>query len=99
MTDSSSRVASNSRGMPHMERNWLLTPAISPSLLTTRMPSAVDSSVAVSSDMASRRLSSLSGRCEVSRTAAIMLAVPSPVRARMDPATSAWNSVPSRRSP
>ena len=81
-----------------MERNWLLTPAISPSLLTTRMPSAVDSSVALSSDMASRRLSSLSGRCEVSRTAAIMLAVPSPVT-RMDPATSAWNSVPSRRSP
>ena len=86
--------------MPHMVMNWLLTPAIRPSPPTTRMPSAVDSSVALSRDMASRSPASAASRCEVSRTATAMLTGASSLSwASSEQATSPWNSVPSRRTP
>ncbi|BAS10547.1 hypothetical protein AHiyo4_39690 [Arthrobacter sp. Hiyo4] len=80
-----------------MVANRSFAPAILPSAVTTRMPSAVDSSVALTSESASRRAVSLRLRSVTSRIDATTPKRPVPVSgARL---TSMGNSVPSRRRP
>ena len=97
MTGSSLSPSRSSGGMPHILRNWSLNPATPPSELITRMPSAVDSRVAVSSDMASRRSASAAFRCEVLRMDTSSWG-PSADSSKA-PASSAANSVPSLWTP
>jgi hypothetical protein len=106
--DTTSRIIGSSRspsrssgGMPHMVGNWSLKPATWPWLLITRIPSAVDSRVAASRDIASRRSSSAAARCDVPRIESRTCGAAAPARwpsdagpGRRAAATSAENSVP-----
>lgn len=94
MTWPSSWEFSSSGGMPQSFPNCSFSPAMVPSEVTTRTPSAVDSRVAASSERVSRSWFSVWRRSLTSRTLTITSgAGPLPRWAAL---TSIGNSVPPR---